>query len=86
MQCDFALSVHTSDWITQVANDISSAHCKYCCTVLPAHYAGLCNHARSLQHIRNKASSTLTDAGGGNNQIQGVPKACDTASPSGMPK
>ena len=47
-------SIGFSDWIERVADDVSSARCKNCRTVLPAHYAGLCNHARSVQHIRSK--------------------------------
>jgi len=49
-----------SDWIDRVADDVNIARCKCCHTFLPAHYAGLCNHARSVQHLQNKATESST--------------------------
>lgn len=47
----------TLDWIESVKGDSLKAYCKHCHIFIPAHYAGLTNHASSTKHCKSIAKS-----------------------------
>lgn len=47
------LGLASLEWIEHVDDDSLKAYCKFCRVYLPAHYAGLTDHAACSKHCKN---------------------------------
>lgn len=53
MDCWCKLIFASLEWIEHVDDDNLKAYCKFCRVFLPAHYAGLTDHAACSKHCKN---------------------------------